>query len=189
MGVRWYAMALGAAGFACFLVAMVLYPGGGYNPLMQMLSALGESQVRGIYYPLCHYWFVAGMLLSGASVAGVWACLVRRSRGWRCVLVGCGGAANVLGLCTIAFVPFNVNGTIHNVGCYLATSGGGAILLARFRRGADLVWTVWFVALVIAFALCIDLESIPFSPYVTATQKLLIVSFAVWAGWIAWRIR
>ena len=62
-----------------------------------------------------------------------------------------------------------------------------AILVARFRKGVDLAWTVWFVVLVIVFALCLDLKAIPFSPYVTTTQKLLIVSFAVWAGSLAWR--
>ena len=94
---------------------------------------------------------------------------------------------NAAGLCTIALVPFDANGTVHNVGCYLATFGGAAILVARFRKGADLAWTIWFVVLVIVFALCLDLKAIPFSPYVTTTQKLLIVSFAVWAGWLAWR--
>ena len=186
--IRWYALTLGAAGFVCFFVAMTLYPGGGYNPLMQMLSALGETKVRGVRYPSCHYWFVAGMFLSAASVAGVWAHLVRRvGGGWRRIIVGWGGAVNVVGLCTIAFVPFDANGTVHNVGCYLATFGGAAILVARFRKGVDLAWTVWFVVLVIVFALCLDLKAIPFSPYVTTTQKLLILSFAVWAGSLAWR--
>ena len=186
ISVRWYALVVGVAAFACFLVAMTFYPGGGYNPLMQMLSALGETKVRGVRYPSCHYWFMAGMFLSAASVAGVWAHLAHRiGGGWRRSFVGWGGAVNAAGLCTIALVPFDVNGTIHNVGCHLATFGGAAIILARFRKGVDLVWTIWFVVLVIVFALCIDLKAIPFSPYVTTTQKLLIVSFAVWAGWIA----
>ena len=94
---------------------------------------------------------------------------------------------NAAGLCTIALVPFDANGTVHNVGCYLATFGGAAILVARFRKGIDLIWTIWFVVLVIVFALCLGLKAIPFSPYVTTTQKLLIVSFAVWAGSLAWR--
>ena len=189
IGIRWSALTLGAVGFACFFVAMSLYPGGGYNPLLKMLSALGESKVRGVAYPTCHRWFVAGMFLSAASVAGVWVRLVRMiGGGWRSVLVGWGGAMNVAGLCTIALVPFDVNGTVHNVGCYLATFGGAAILFALFRKGADLAWTVWFVVLVIVFVLCLDLKAIPFSPYVTTTQKFLIVSFAVWAAWLAWRM-
>ena len=187
--VRWYAVCVGAAGFACFFVAMRFYPGGGYNPLLQMLSALGETNVQGVRYPPCHFWFMSGMFLSAASVAGVWSHLSRRmGGGWRRFFVGWGGAVNAAGLCTIALMPFDVNGTVHNVGCYLATFGGAAVLIARIRKGADLVWTVWFVMIVIAFALCIDLKAIPFSPYVTTTQKLLIVSFAIWAGWIAWRI-
>lgn len=189
IGIRWYALTLGVAGFACFFVAMTLYPGGGYNPLTYMLSALGRSKVHKIVYPSCHYLFMAGMFLSAASVAGVWTRLVRRiGGGWRRALVGWGGAVNVAGLCTIALVPENVDVTIHNAGCYLATFGGAAILVARFRKGIDLIWTIWFVVLVIVFALCLDLRSIPFSPYVTTTQKLLIVSFAVWAGWIAWQM-
>lgn len=63
-------IAVGAAAFVCFIVAAVLYPGGGYNPLRQMLSALGEVEVRGIRYPACHFWFMAGMFLSAASWAG-----------------------------------------------------------------------------------------------------------------------
>jgi hypothetical protein len=153
------------------------------------ISAAGEALARGVAYPPCHYWFMAGMFLSAASVAGVWVHLVRRIGGeWRGILVGWGGAVNVAGLCTIALVPFDANGTAHNVGCYLATLGGAAILLSRFRKGVDLAWTIWFVVLVIVFALCLDLKAIPFSPYVTTTQKLLIASFAVWAGWLAWRM-
>ena len=189
ISVRWYALALGLAAFACFFVAMPLYPGGGYNPLTHMLSALGRTEVRDVAYPPCHYWFMAGMFLSAASVAGVWAYLVHGlGGGWRGILVGWGGAVNVAGLCTIALVPENVDVSIHNIGCYLANFGGAAILAARFRKGADLVWTIWFAVLVIVFALCIDLKAIPFSPYVPTTQKLLIVSFAIWSGWIAWRM-
>ena len=107
---------------------------------------------------------------------------------WREILVGWGGALNVAGLCTIALVPENVDVSIHNVGCYLANFGGAAILVARLRKWADLAWMVWFVVIITIFALCIDLKAIPFSPWVPSMQKLLIVSFAVWAGWIAWRM-
>ena len=189
ISVRWYALTFGLAAFACFFVAMPFYPGGGYNPLTYMLSALGRTEVRDVAYPPCHYWFMVGMFLSAASVVGVWAHLVRRiGGGWRGIFIGWGGALNVAGLCVIALVPENVDVTIHNAGCYLANFGGAAILAARFRKGADFVWTVWFVVLVIAFELCIDLKAIPFSPYVPTTQKLLIVSFAVWTGWIAWQM-
>lgn len=43
-------------------------------------------------------------------------------------------------------------------------------------------------AMILVFALCIDLDAIPFSLYVLTTQKLPIVSFAAWAGWVAWRL-
>ncbi len=180
----------GLAAFVCFTVAALNYPGGGYNPFMQMLSALGRTVVRKVTYPPCHYWFMAGMLFASVSVTGVWARLARSfGSGWRYVAVGWGGALNVAGLCTIALVPENVCMGIHNVGCNLAVAGGAAVLAARFRRnGGDLAWTCWFVALVTFFTVCLTVKAIPFSPWVTSTQKVLITSFAVWTAWIAWRM-
>ena len=184
------AFAGGVAAFACFVVAALLYPGGGYNPFLQMLSALGRTHVRSVAYPPCHYWFVAGLLLASASVACVWARQVRVSGGWRRVAAGWGGAVNVAGLCVIALVPENTVVDVHNVGCHLAVIGGAAVLAARIRRGSgDVSWLVWFVALVSFFSVCLVVDAIPFSPWVTATQKLLICSFAVWAGWVAWKLR
>lgn len=186
---RLLVLILGAAAFACFTIAGFLYPGGGYNPFLQMLSALGRTEVRNVPYPACHWWFIAGMLLSGISVGTVWARLVREERGWRRFAIGWGGAVNVAGLCAIAFVPENVNMDIHNIGCFMSVGGGIAVLIACFRRGklADIVWLVWFAVVVTVFALCINLKSIPFSPYVPTSQKTLIVSFAIWAGTLAWR--
>ena len=37
-----------------------LYDMVGYDPLVQMLSALGETKARGVHYPSCHFWFLAG---------------------------------------------------------------------------------------------------------------------------------
>ena len=71
------AVLYGAAAFAAFLLAAVAYPGGGYNPLMKMLSALGRTEVRTVVYPLCHYLFMAGLLLAALATAHVWARLVR----------------------------------------------------------------------------------------------------------------
>ena len=102
---------------------------------------------------------------------------------------GWGGAVNVAGLLTLALVPENVNMTIHNVGCHMAVIGGAAILAARFRKGADRVWTIWLLSVVFVFCVCLLVPGIPFSPWVTSFQKLLIVSFASWAGWIAWQER
>lgn len=181
------AIAVGVAAFVCFIVAAVLYPGGGYNPLRQMLSALGEVEVRGVRYPSCHYWFMAGMFLSAASVGLVWASLARRSRGWRRICVALGGAVNSAGLCTIALAPFDVNGAVHNLGCYLAVGGGSAIVAATFRRRcAEIAWVIWFAVVIALFAVFLNVDAIPFSPFVTATQKVLILSFAAWAGWLAW---
>lgn len=190
LGVWRFSIAGGLLAFACFTVAALNFPGGGYNPFMQMLSELGLTNVNEVAYPACHFWFVAGMFLSAASVLRVWTHLAARSgRGWRRHLYGWGGTVNAAGLCTIALVPFDVCGDIHNVGCYLATAGGGCALVARFRRGADLAWTIWFVAVVTAFALCIDVKAIPFRPWVPTFQKILILSFATWTGWLAWRER
>ena len=137
-------VAVGALAFVCFTVAGFLYPGGGYNPLRQMLSALGEVEVRGVRYPACHWWFMAGMFLSAASVGMVWTHLARNARGWLRHVIGCGGAINAAGLCTIALAPFDVNGAGHNLGCYLAVGGGSAIVAATLRRRfADIAWAGW----------------------------------------------
>ena len=187
VGTWLWALVGGVAAFACFTVAAVHYPGGGYNPLRQMLSALGRSQVRGVAYPVCHWWFAVGMFLSASTVAGVWTRLAHAARGWRRHAIGWGGALNAAGLCAIALVPENVNIDIHNLGCFIAIGGGVAILAARLRRGGDLAWTCWLLALVIFFAICLNVDAFSFDPWVTATQKALIVSFACWAEWLAWR--
>ena len=96
---------------------------------------------------------------------------------------------NVAGLCIIVLVPENTVCPVHNIGCNLAVAGGVAVLVARLRRrGGDWWWLWWFSALVSVFLLCLGVKAIPFSPWVTTFQKLLIVSFAVWLGWIAWRL-
>ena len=184
-----FAVVGGLLSFGCFLVAALNYPGGGYNPFMQMLSSLGQVVANDIDYPSCHFWFIAGMVLAAVSVSRVWAGLAALNGGWRRIAIGWGGAVNVAGLLSIALVPFDVNGDMHNIACNLAVVGGVPILAARFRKGSDLVWTCWLLALVAFFAICVWVKSIPFRPWVTATQKALIVSFAVWSGWLAWRMR
>jgi len=177
----------GTLAFTCFAVSAFCYPGGGYNPFMQMLSVLGRTEVNGVAYPACHFWFMAGMFLSAASVLRVWVHLASRAGdGWRRYVYGWGGALNAAGLCIIALVPENVNMSFHNSGCHLATFGGGCILVARLGKGADLAWAAWLVAVVIAFMLSIFLDAIPFSPWATTLQKTLIVSFALWSGWLSW---
>ncbi len=187
-GTRLWAIVGGAVAFTCFAIAAIRYPGGGYNPFHRMLSALGRSEVRKIPYPSCHWWFVAGMTLSAVTVAGVWTRLAHVTQGWRRHAFGWGGALNAAGLITIALVPENVKIDIHNLGCFIAVGGGVAILAARLRKGGDLVWTCWLMAVVIFFSICLNVKALSFDPWVTATQKVLIVSFALWTAWIAWHI-
>ncbi len=185
----------GSAAFLLFVLAAACYPGGGYNPFMKMLSALGRTVVRGVAYPWCHYLFIAGLGCAALSVAHVWAYLVRRrAGGWRGQALAYGTAANVAGLCTIALVPENVNMLFHNAGCHMAALGGAGVLFARTRKDSrrDLVWACVLLAIISFFAAFLFLHEadvLPFAPWVTATQKILIVSFAVWVGDIAWRER
>ena len=184
--VWWQALIGGTMAFACFAIAAFNYPGGGYNPFLKMLSVLGRTEARKVLYPPCHYWFVTGLFLAALSVTGVWVRLSRRATGWRRHAIGWGGAVNVAGLLTIAAVPENVLVEVHNLGCHLAALGGAAILAARFRRGGDLIWACWLLSVIAFFSVCLWVKGIPFSPWVTATQKVLIVSFAAWTGWLAW---
>lgn len=183
---RGVTLAVGALAFVCFTIAGALYPGGCYNPLRQMLSALGEIEVNGVRYPACHYWFMAGMLLSAASVGMVWLALARRLTGWHRIFVCLGGVINVAGLCAIALVPFGVNGAMHNSGCTMAIAGGTTVLVSTLRERADFIWLAWFSLVVVFFVIAINVKAIPFNPFATATQKVLILSFATWAGWVAW---
>ena len=177
-----------------FSLAATCWPGGGYNPLMRMLSALGRTVVRGVAYPWCHYLFMAGLSAAALATANVWARLVRENGGpgWRGALLRWGAALNVAGLCTIALVPENVNMLFHNAGCHMAAFGGAGVLFARDRAGRDRAWTCGLVAIVSFFGLFLmlhEMDVVPFAPWVTATQKVLIVSFAIWAGEVAWRER
>ena len=187
------AVICGMAAFSLFALAAACYPGGGYNPLMKMLSALGRTVVRGVAYPWCHCLFMAGLATAAFAVANVWARLARGdAAGWRGTLLPWGAALNVAGLCTIALVPENVNMLFHNAGCHMAALGGAGVLLARDRRGRDRAWTCLLLAIVLFFGLCLMLhamKAVPFAPWVTATQKALIVSFALWIGEIAARVR
>ena len=185
------AIMYGAGAFLLFLLAAFCYPGGGYNPLMQMLSSLGRTETKMVRYPWCHYMFICAMALSAMAVGAVWAHLARRGlRGWRGVLARIGGPMNVAGLLLIALVPENVNMYVHDIGCHLAAAGGGCVLVALDKRGVDRRWTHLLLAIISFFGLCLVAHSVklvPFAPWVTATQKLLIVSFATWVGYIGWR--
>lgn len=52
---------VGFLSVAFFVWAMVVCPGGGYNPLTYMLSYLGRTEIRHVAYPLSHYLFILGM--------------------------------------------------------------------------------------------------------------------------------
>lgn len=180
-----------------FLGAMALYPGKGYNPCMRMLSVLGRTRLNGIDYPVCHYLFTAGLALSAWAAARFYpalACFVKGGRKKAGLLWG--GALNAAGLLAIAFVPENVNGLYHNVGCFAAVGGGALVLILltvnqpRPRVGAVarwswLVWCCVLVAVFEAFLLAHRFKLLPFAPYVPTCQKLLILTFSVWLGFYA----
>ena len=168
---------LGAAAALSFVLAMHTFPGG-YDPAMRMLSALGRTEVRLVEWPWSHYLFVAGMFFSVLAVVSA-AC--------RAGLSPWGLALNVAGLLWIALVPENVNQILHDAGCWLAAAGGGVMLFSwrraesarRIRRG----WTIALVLPIAAMALALVLHAlnvVPFAPFVTTLQKIVILSFAAW---------
>ena len=192
-GDAWPAAAMfGLSAFVCFALSALTYPGGGYDPCMKMLSALGRTVVREVGYPLCHYLFMCGMFL---SAAGVWRTLAHRDVGgvkWRRVALSAGAAMNVAGLCTIALIPENVCMGAHNIGCWMAALGGAAALFAIDGGGRDRIWTCVLTSIAIAFGVILALQAagaVPFAPWVTSMQKVLIAGFALWIGELAWRGR
>ena len=186
------ALLCGTAAFTCFAIAASCWPGGGYNPFMQMLSSLGRTVVKGVGSPLCHYLFMAGMGFAAMGVAAAFLNTYSRLSGWRRHCARWGVATNVAGLLTIVFFPENVNQTFHNVGCWLAVGGGALILFARDRRGADRIWTCLLSVACTVFAvifICHSMGVLPFAPWFPTAQKVLIALFAVWTGSVAARER
>ena len=175
----------GASAAASFLLAMHTFPGG-YSPAMQMLSALGRTEVRLVECPWSSFLFIAGMLFSSIAVASA-AVLARLS--------ACGALLNIAGLAWIAFVPENVDMALHDCGCYLAATGGGVMLFAwRKREMSSLVRRAWTAALVLpvasmALALMLHaLGAVPFAPLVTSLQKVVILSFSAWLLFVSARM-
>ena len=168
-----------SAGF--FVWAMFVCPGGDYNPLYDMLSYLGRTEIKGVAYPLAHYLFCLGMA-AGAAASLYFAPHFRSLTPGRVrrEIVGWGMAVCVGGLLLITFVPENVNMKWHLYGCYLTMVGGipMAFALAFDRVGkAACVWMA-LVATVFETVLFLNQRDIiPFSPYVPSAQKLVIVSF------------
>ena len=178
------AMGFGGAAFAAFALAALSWPGGGYNPLMRMLSALGRTTVHGVEWPWCHYLFMAGMFFAVRAVVPVFAHDARMLPGRRRKVAAWGLAANAAGLATIALVPEDADMVFHNVGCWSATLGGAAILFARDKPGRDRFWTRFLLVLAVAFGGVVALHAakvLRFAPWTPTMQKTVIVAFAVWA--------
>ena len=173
----------GAAMLLFFVLAAVLYPGG-YNPLMRMLSALGRTEVKMVAYPWSHYLFMAGMAMAVLAASRTWLHLVQgRASGWRGAALAWGAAVNVAGLCAIALVPEDASMVVHNLGCHLAALGGAGVLVACDRPGRERAWTCVLVSIAGLFCANLVLHglgAIPFVPWTTALQKVLIASFAIW---------
>ena len=170
-GARLSKTAVVCAGVICygfFLVAIAAAPEA-YNPCMRMLSWLGRTTIKPHAYPLCHYLFSFGMLVSAAAIVGS--------------LADWGGLLAASGLVVIAAVPENVSMVGHNAGCYLAVIGGAVAMLARAKDRFGRRAVAVLLSLVGVFGFCLVLHSlkvIPFAPAVPTLQKALIVSFATW---------
>ena len=187
----------GGIAFALFLIAMIFYPGTFYNPCMRMLSVLGRTRLNGIDYPACHYLFTIGLSISALAAARFFpalACFVKGDQHKAWLLWG--GAINAAGLLAIAFVPENINGYCHNLGCFAAV-GGGALVLFQLTSGRSnprvskvvrwswLAWCLLLVTVFELFLLCHRFKLLPFAPYVPTCQKLLILTFAAWLSYYA----
>lgn len=171
-----------SAGF--FIWAMLVCPGGGYNPLTYMLSYLGRTEIRGIAYPLSHYLFCCGMVTGSAASLYFLPYFMSLAKGrLRTAIVGWGMAVCVGGLLLITMVPENVNMAWHLDGCYLTMIGGIPMAFALARGRMGWFWFGWmaFMAVLFEAALFLDkMDVIPFSPAVPTMQKLIIGSFMLW---------
>ena len=184
-----------AGGSLCaglFLAAMLVCPGGNYNPLMRMLSYLGRTFIEGVYYPLCHYLFTLGMAV-GAAATLYFAPYFRAEATTprRAAIISWGAAVCAGGLLLIACVPENVNMFGHNTGCWFAFLGGLAMLLALANTppGRRAFFCLLPGAALFGLATLLHaLKVIPFSPAVPSTQKVVIVSFILWQLTAAIRI-
>lgn len=171
-----------AAG-TCFFVGMRLFPGGGYNPTMRMLSALGRSAVRGVEWPWSHHFFCTGMAFGAFGAGCALAAARSRTTGRRRRVLAFGAAANCAGLLAIALVPENENAIVHNLATWLAALGAVASIFALDRRVTRRRWTVALCSVALLFCGAVALHAagaIAFAPAVTTLQKALIASFACW---------
>ncbi len=177
---------------ALFAAAMVCCPGGGYNPLLRMLSYLGRTEIKGVDYPLAHYLFTLGMA-AGAGATLYFAPYFRTeaTSPRRSEILGWCAAACAGGLLLIAAVPENVNMLGHNMGCWFAFLGGLAMLLAVSNTppGRRALFCLFPIAAAFALANVLHARKVvPFSPAVPSTQKFVIVAFMLWQVTAAVRI-
>jgi len=175
-----------------FVLAMLAFPGGGYNPCTSMLSKLGRVYLKGVLYPGCYYFFTCSLTFCAFVVFRVYPALVQflvSPTIRRIALIF--GTVNVAGLLTIAWVPEGTVGWVHNLGCQMAVSGGALIfLLLAFRQlnpGMSFAmrwgWVIagfTIVGIFCIFQFCHSMKWLPFSPYVPTFQKLIIVTFALY---------
>ena len=179
-----------SAGF--FVWAMIVCPGGGYNPLTYMLSYLGRTEIRDVAYPLSHYLFCLGMVVgSGASLYFSPYFQSLAPGRIRKEVIGWGMAICVGGLLLITMVPENENMAWHLNGCYLTMIGGIPMAFAlAFDRMGKIVFG-WMALVAVAFETVLALDKadvLPFAPYVPTLQKTIIVSFMLWQLCYAFRI-
>jgi len=170
-----------------FVLAAVVFPGGGYDPCLRMLSALGRTQASGGAYPLSHSLFVIGMILATCGIVTIARC---------CDLPRWGTSLNAGGLFAIALVPEDVNMFFHNAGCWMAAIGGGVMLIGWFQsepvRRVRWLWAGLLVSSLLGIAsglLSHAVGILPFAPWVPTAQKVVILSFAAWMLFLAVRNR
>lgn len=195
--ISWVIFLGGALALIFFLLAMKYYPGETYNPCRCMLSHLGRTHLHDIAFPACHYFFTSSLVVSAGMVALFFpalSCFVKGPAQKQFLLWG--GTLNAAGLLTIAFVPENVHGLFHNVGCFAAVAGGGiALLVLTPQRNSPRVsgrvrwsWLIWcctLVAIFESFILLHRFKILSWSPYVPTCQKILILTFIVWIEYYA----
>lgn len=174
----------GVLAFSLFSLSMLSWPGGGYDPSMRMLSALGRTVVNGFEWPLCHFLFVAAMASAALAVWTLFDVRDRRAAAW-------GAALNAAGLLSIALVPENVSQTFHDASCLLAAAGAAAMLLDS-RKDVPGTFVLFALSAAVLFSFAVALHAlriVPFAPWITSSQKFLIVAFSLFVAVRAWRTR
>ena len=174
---------------AMFCVAMASVKG--YNPAMRMLSYLGRTEIGDAPNGAGMAAFMGGMFCSAAALfIGLGALkqfVDKKLQKWFLA----GVYILVCGFATVMLSPENLTYMPHQIGCFLLLAGGvlavvGTSFSKKFIMGGSArhVWFGALMAFAAAFGCAMILSSfkiVPFAPYVTFTQKLVIVGFAAWA--------